>query len=257
MIGAVKNVDIIYFQFRKQNYPETNPLQKELNNLLDEIRSGLVSVKPIKKHIDKNIARIFDFRVKAFKWFLNNKEFSFDNSINDIYIEIEKYNLEPKLQVLSENLLFALRCNLRVVNALFNSESSSEEKIEKQALKSPTINYDQFVTSIALGVPDDQTAQKIIDWTNSSLYIEYIALAVSLIYDKKLHVPPETINDLAFLVADASQLYFAISTEMGLIKQLTQKFTSSELIFDENFMEEQKQIAEMGIGDYGKSLFSF
>lgn len=256
MIGTAKNIDIICFQFRKQNYSETNPLQKELNRLLDEIRSGLVNIKPIKKHIDKNIAKIFNFRVKVVKWLLSKNEFGFDDLFNDVYPEIERYVLEPKLQLLSENLLFALRCNMRVVNALINSEDFSKENIEKQAPKLPTINYDQFVTSIALGVPDDSTAQKIVDWTNSSLYIEYVALAVSLIYDEKLSISPKTINDLAFLVAEAAQLYFAISIEMGLIKQRSQKFTSLEMIIDENFMNEQKQIAEMDVDDYGKSLFN-
>jgi hypothetical protein len=217
---------------------------------------GLVNIKPIKKHIDKNIAQIFNFRVKAIKWLLNNNEFDFNNLFSEVYPEIEKYNLNPKLQILSENLLFALRCNKRVVNALFNSADFSQENFEKQASKLPTINYDQFITSIALGIPDDANAQKIIDWTNSSLYIEYIALAASLIYDEKLSVSAKVINDLAFLVAEAAQLYFAISTEMGIIKQSSQKYTLSDITIDDNFLNEQKQIAEIDIDDYGKSLFN-
>ncbi len=256
MIGTAQNIDIICLRFRKQNYFETNPLQKELNRLLDELRLGLINIKPIKKHIEKSIAKIFNFRVKVIKWLLNNKEFGFDNLCNDAYPEIEKYSLDPKLQILSENLLFALRCNMRVVDVLINSEGFSKENIAKQASELPTINYNQFVTSIALGVPDDATAQKIVDWTNSSLYIEYVALAVSLIYDEKLSVSPKTINDLAFIVADAAQLYFAISTEMGLIRQHSQKFTSLNMTTDENFLKEQKQFAEIGIDDYGESLFN-
>jgi|GEM_PF-1226666 len=258
MIGTAQNIDIICFQFRKQTYSDLgiNPLHKELNRLLDEMRSGLVKIKPIKKHIDKNISKIFNFRVKAIKWLLKNKAFGFNDLYNDVYLEIEKYNAEPKLQILSENLLFALRCNRRVVNAIINSEDFTKENIEYQVPKLSTINYEQFVTSIALGVPDDSTAQKIVDWTNSSLYIEYVALAASLIYDEKLPISPETINELASLVADAAQLYSAISTEMGLIKQRSQKFASLDMIIDENFMKEQKQIAEMDINDYGKSLFN-
>jgi len=116
------------------------------------------------------------------------------------------------------------------------------------------LTYNQFITAIALGIPDEAITQKIIDWTNSSLYIEYIAVAAFIIKDEKLNVPNRIINQLAFLVANAAQDYSAIAIELGILKMRSAQPSSSQFTFDKEFVLEQKNLADLGLDSYAAKL---
>jgi hypothetical protein len=255
MIGTIQNIDTICFHIKNISQSTENPLQRELNEILSDIKLHLTNASPIKDNIDKYLGKIFNFRVKAIIWLINNKAFDFDELVNDIYPEIEKYNSDSRLQALTDNILFALRCNKRVINALSESGEFSNENIEIQETKFSRLTYNQFITSISLAIPDDYTAQKIMDWTNSSLYIEYIVLATSVIYDEKVPVSEDLINKLAHLIANAAHIYSAISMELGIIKSQHSKISPTAHSFDENTIKEQQQFAELGMDNYGKLLF--
>lgn len=256
MIGAIQNIDIICLQIKNISQFSENPLQSELDKILKDIKLHLLNTKPIKDYIDKYLGKIFNFRVKAIKWLIHNKEFNLDELVNNIYPEIEKYNSNTSLQVLTNNILFALRCNKRVINALRERSEFSNEKLEAQVSKFSSMNYNQFATSISLAIPDDFTAQKVMDWANSSLYIEYIVLATSMIYDEKLKVTESRIDELAHLIANAAHEYSAISMELGLIKTQHSKTSSIKKSFDKEAIKEQQQLAEIGVDDYNKLLFN-
>ena len=140
------------------------------------------------------------------------------------------------------------------MKALIGSGDFSEEKFASNALELPTITYGQFLATLAYGVPDDEAAQKIVDWVNASLYIEFIILSAVIINDEKLKVSEKIINELSFLIADAAQEYAAITIELGLLKPRSEIQTSFSEQVGKSFVKEQKYLADLGINDFAENF---
>jgi hypothetical protein len=120
-------------------------------------------------------------------------------------------------------------------------------------LQLPIITYKQFISAIALGVPDDAIAQKIVDWTNSSLYIEFVTVSAAIINDEKhLKISDKVIQELAFIIANAAQEYSALATELGILKLRSTKQSFAQISFDNDFIKEQKKLADLGLDDYSQ-----
>jgi hypothetical protein len=254
MLAATKNLDILCLQLRNNYTLIDNPLRRELDGLLLDIRQAVSTSVDLKKDIDKSLSSVFNLRIKGIKWLLENKEFDLHSMFEDTYLQFEELKLNSKLEVLAENLLFAIRTNKRVVDALIGSGEFSQSSFDQFAPNLPILTYNQFVTAIALGIVDDAITQKIIDWTNASLYIEYIAITAFIIKDEELKVTRKTINQLSYLVANASQDYSAIALELGIIKSRPIKTSSFQFSLDKDFIMEQKSMADLGLDTYAANL---
>ena len=254
MIATTKNYDVICFELRAHYSELETPLKKDVSKLLTEIKEILTSGKKIKTSVDNSLKDIFNVRIKAIKWLLEDGQLNLPEMLDEVYPKFEELRKNPKLEILAENILFALRCNRKVVDAVVNSIDFSKENLETGIQQLPIITYEQFLSAIALGVPDDVTAQKIVSWTNSSLYIEFITVAASIINDEKIKVSDKTINELSFIIADAAQEYSALATELGILKSRSTKQSFSQISFDNDFIKEQKLLADLGLDDYSKNL---
>lgn len=256
MLARVKNYDVLCYQLRNNLYSQLDfPLMEELNQLSKNIKNMIVSGQRIQTQSVSMLRQIFNLRVKAIKWLASESNFDYSQMLNEITPQIEKINEDKRLEVLIENLLFALRCNQRVVENVFkNVESPSSVDFSTTFIQLPEITYDQFLASLAFAIPDDEAVQKIIDWTNSSLHIEFTMVATDIIYKDKLKVSDKTINELAFLVADAAQEYSALATELGIIKSRTSRQSIARFSFDNSFIKEQKEWADLGLEDFVETL---
>lgn len=254
MLTTARNLDILCLQLRNHYPLNDDPLRKDLDKLLSDIEYGITTGEDIKPLIDNTIAKIFNIRIKAIKWLFEQKEFDFNSMYDDIYPQFEELKLDSRLEVLAENLLFALRSNKRVVDALISSVDFSQATIELHAPNLPFLTYNQFIAAIAIGIADDIITQKIIDWTNSSLYIEFVVVAAFIIKDEKLKISKRIINQLAFLVANAAQDYSAIATELGIIKLGPKRQSTFQFTFDNDFILEQKNLADLGLEYYAANL---
>lgn len=256
MIGTTKNYDIIFLQMRNYIPDMNSSMKKEYSNLLKKLESILVESKSLKNDMNLFLPNVFNFRVKAIKWLLNEYNLGFAEMIDEAYLKFEEIQNDVKLQNLVENILFALRCNKKVVNSIIkNSEGFNEETISKSVTDLPTINYEQFLSSLAFIVPDDETAQNFLDWINASLYIEIITVSAILINEKKLNISSKKIDELAFIVADSAQEYSALAFEIGLLNHNESKVINQYQGFDNEYIKEQKYIANLGINDFAENLY--
>jgi hypothetical protein len=254
MLAPAKNYDIICLQMRTYMPHLESSMKRELGKLLAEIKDGLTTNKKIKPLLDSLLPRVFNFRIKAIKWLVEEGELDFSTMMDEIYPQLEELRQNPKLEILAENILFALRCNKKVVKALMGSEDFSEEKFSTSVLELPTITYNQFLATLAYSIPDDETAQKIVDWINASLYIEFIILSAVITNDKKLKVSEKIINELSFLIADAAQEYSAIAMELGFLESHFKNKDSFSEKADKSFIKEQKYLADFGINDFAENF---
>jgi hypothetical protein len=254
MLATAKNYDVICLQMSNQMSHLESPMKKETAKFLAEIRAILTAGKKAKPNLDAMLPNIFNYRFKAIKWLVEDGEFNFANIIDEVYPQLEEFKENPKLEILVENILFALRCNKRVVDSVISASGSNEGELEMSIAAFPEINYEQFITSIALGIPDDAIAQKLVDLTNSSLYIEFITVAAYMIHSEHLKVSDKFINELAFLIADAAQEYSAVATELGILKPRTRNQFAFSGQIDKSFVKDEKYLADLGINDFAKNF---
>ena len=249
MLATVKNYDLICYQLRNNFYSQLdNPLKKDIDKLSRKITNILKSGKKIQILSVDILAQLFNLRVKAIKWLYQDNNFNYLEMLSEVSKQIEEIGENKKMEILKDNILFALRCNRRVIESLFSAGEQSES-LNIDFTQLPDISYQQFLASLALAIPDDETAQKIADWTNASLHIEFVMLAADIIKDEKIKVSDKTINELSFLVADAAQEYFALATEFGILKTKANQQSFSNQPFDKSFVKEQKTLADIGIED--------
>ncbi len=249
MLAAIKNYDLICYQLRNNLYSHIdNPLQKEIDELSKEIISILLLNEKIESLSIGILSKIFNLRIKAIKWLSQGDNFNYLEMLSEDYGRIEENADNKEMQILNENILFALRCNKRVVNNLFGETGQMEIHYAELA-RLPEINYQHFLSSLAFAI-DNSTAQKIADWNNSSLQIEFVILAADIIRNEKLKISDKAINELSFLIADAAQEYSAIAMESGILKNKTARRFFSSQSFDKTFVDEQKALADMGIEDF-------
>lgn len=251
MTATAKNYDVICFQLRNNLYSQLeSPLKKDLNHLSKDIKALIISGEKIKAQSMNMLSQVFNLRIKALKWLSTDTNFDYLEMFNDIFPQIEELRSNRKLEVLTDNILFALRCNQRVVESIINSNEFSPETFTINLAQLPDITYPQFIASLAFANLDDETTQKIVDWTNSSLHIEFVLVATDIISDEKLKISDKTINELAFLIADAAQEYSALATELGILKSRSTIQSFSNFSFDNKFIKEQKQFADLGLDDF-------
>lgn len=255
MIATAKNYDVICFQLRNNLYSQLqSPLKKDLNRLSNDIKTLIISGEKIKAQSTNILNQVFNLRIKALKWLSADTNFDYLEMFKDIFPQIEELRSNKKLEILTDNILFALRCNQRVVESIMNSNEFSPDTFSSNLAQLPDITYSQFIASLAFANLDDETTQKIVDWTNSSLHIEFVLVATDIISDEKLKISEKTINELAFLIADAAQEYSALATELGILKSRSTRQSFSNLSFDNSFIKEQKQYADLGLDDFALNL---
>jgi hypothetical protein len=257
MIAIAKNYEVICFQLRNNLYSQLqSPLKKDLNRLSKEIEMLLLSGEKIEAQTVDMLSQVFNVRVKALKWLSAHPNLDYLELFGDIFPQIEELKANKKFEVLTDNILFALRCNQRVIAAIAGSSELVSNTFTSELAQLPDITYPQFMASLAFANLDDETTQKIVDWTNASLHIEFVLVATDIISDEKLKITDKTINELAFLIAYAAQEYSALATELDIVKSRSVRQSFSNLNFDNSFIKEQKQFADLGLDDFASNLLN-
>ncbi len=250
MLAAAKNYDVICLQMRNYLAQQEGPIKHETNRFVDGVREIINSGDPIKPKLDKFLPQVFNYRLMALKWISQQPDIDFSHLIEKAYPSLEGLRKNPKLAVLAENTLFALRCNARVTHAVIG-ETNSEE-FSKQLASVPVTTYEQFFGTLVLSIPDQEAFQTIADFTNTSLYIEFILLAAILINEESLDVAENTTNELAFLIADAAQEYSAVATQMGILP--ARKHSESTVTGGFVDSSEDQLLSNLGLPEFAKNF---
>jgi hypothetical protein len=250
MFAALKNCDLLCFQLRNELYAQLDhSLKKQIDRLTADIKTMLLSQAPVQHQPSEILEQLFNLRVKAIKWLAHDQSFNYLDMLSDVSMQFKAVGNSKKMAVLKDNILFALRCNRRVVESFLHTGSLSESPDYDLRLL-PDVSYQQFLASLAFGVPDEETAQNIADWTNASLHIEFVMLAASIIMDEKLDVTDSQIHDLSFLIADAAQEYTALATVFGILKLKSSHPYPIDQDLEISVVNEQKGLADLGLEDF-------
>jgi hypothetical protein len=204
MFTSTKNFDASFLQLRSNYSRLQNPLRKDYDGMVSLATDMVVSQRKLKPQIENRLPDLFNLRLKAINWLIADSDIDLLAKLDEVSPQIEELKQNTKLDILADNILFALRANRQVVVSFMRNEDMSQEALIRNFSEQSIINYEQFEAAIAIGVPDNETATMILEWTNASLYIEFIALAATLINAERLKVATKTIHELEFLIAEAS-----------------------------------------------------
>lgn len=254
MLSPALNYDFICYPLKTQYFDRLdNALQNEIDKVFSDIENGLKSNSDIKAFATSQMKNLFNLRMKAIGWFLEDSHLEdLSETIEECYDDFDSLSQNSKLVFFVENLKFALRANRRLIDSFVehaDSEAAAngadiEKEIKAAVLK---LDYEQFVTSIALGVPDEEAAQRIIDLVASSLLIEFSAISAGILIEKNINVSEEKAIQLTSLIGNAAQEYSAICHELGLFKR--HKSSQPAMQFEKSYVEEQQFLADLGLDD--------
>jgi hypothetical protein len=252
MLTSALNYDFICYPLKAQYFDHLDStLKSEIEKIFSNIEKGLIADQEIKSFANSQIKNLFNLRIKAIKWFLEDNHIGdLGQTIEECYHDFDSLNKNSRLIFFVENLKFALRSNKRLIEAFGeHTEAINPNEIESEFKKTSflEITYDQFITSIALGIPDEEAAQRIIDLVGASLLIEFSAISAGILVDKKIDISEEKAIQLTSLVGNAAQEYSAICYELGLLKR--HKSGHPVMQFDNYFIEEQQYLADLGLED--------
>lgn len=225
------------------NYDELDSaIRRELDSLREEIRYALISKKDLRNSIEQSFSKIFKLRILAFKS-LEQEDEEYEELYDEAYEYFQGLQADSRFQLLSENILFALRSNMRFLKAFLNKVSI--EKLEDGINSLPdNITYEALLVTIRLSSPSPDIFKVLKDWTDSTLTIEYIVLACALIDKEKIDVRPSTFEELAAIIAAASHLYNAMAFASGLLNTTGGAAnTRNEMNFNQETIEEDQRIA--------------
>lgn len=252
MSASITKSELVCYPFRNNLYPRLeNPLKKDIDRLSKSIKKILISGQTIQQLPVDILSFIFNLRIKSLKWLSVQNNAEYRDIMAHVFEHFEQPSQNEELTVLNENILFALRCNRRVVENLLKANAGMKGEAEREL---PEINYEHYLASLAFVVPGEEEARKLAEWTQSSLYIEFVMLAADLLNNGEVQVSNKTINELSFLVADAAQEYAALAAEFGILRPPKVRSYLSGDNLDSSFIKEQKQVAEMGLEEFKKSF---
>ncbi len=249
MLATAKNYDVICLQMRNYLPMQENPMQQETICFTDKVKGIIACGAPIKPKLDQFIPQLFNFRLLALRWLTQQPDIDILHFLDHAYPSIEVLQNSPRLAVLSENILFALRCNSRVIQNMVAGENTTSEKLAEEFATAPMSTYEQFFGALAMSIPDYSIFKVISDFSHASLYIEFILIAAVLINEEKLEVSDETINELAFLIADAAQEYTAIATQIGILPTRSKSLASNTFNTSVHSVEDNL-LSELGLADF-------
>ena len=246
------NVDAFLFPLDAY-YTGRNKEDEELSKIVDGIetmvKQFISSKHPVELFVNQNINTLFAFRMSSLKWLIENKIVidNFDFLVED---GLTNFKNDPKFSILYQNVLFAIRTNIRSIDSLFkhSKEFNSKNGFDFSEMEEiQEMSFTGFLNLLTHNVPDVITAP-LIDWVMSSLYIEFGIISSFIIDREKLTIGVERINELSFFIADAAQNFGAITKELKPQTQKKNRHIVSP--FSSSFLVEQEFLAEQDIENY-------
>ena len=183
----------------------------------------------------------------ALKWIVQQPDIDFLHMIENSYPSLEALKDNSRLEILGENVLFALRCSERVAGHIMEGDVTSERLAEE--FESAPSTYEEFFSYLRLNINNDEAVNFFAAFSHTTLYIEFITVGALIINDENIELSDVSIDELAFLVADAAQTYSAMAKLMGILperpKAQPRDFDGKLLINDEDQL-----LTELGLRDF-------
>jgi hypothetical protein len=256
MIGLANQYNALSYHLQVVRGGLNNSKREKIDSFIRAIHNDLLNNDiHLPSAIDEKFSIILDLRIAALK-LLSSEGKDFNELLdNDVYPYFEKLIEVDRLSNLADNILFALRCNKKVISYLISKIEPEEQSFDGININNfpDEISYDQFISTIYLISPTVEAANTFIEFSKCSFRIEYVICAAAMIFDDTLMVTPQKINELSSIIVNAAQIYSAIAMELEWLPlKVETRQHPTDIIVDPDFLEEQKKLAEAGIQLFSK-----
>lgn len=247
------NYDIICLQMTHLLSKQDKELQELTKKFVANVRTIITDNQPLQTAINSFIPDIFEFRISALKWLSLQPDIDLSHLLNDTVPDIEQLCNNPRLAVLGENILFALRWNQKVIDLMLSEDPITSGQLAESLENQVIPNYHQFWDALYKTADDKPGIDFIKHWSHSSLYIEFITLAGMLISEENIDLPENTINELSMLIANAAQEYYAGAKILGIIPGKVKNSIDTSFP-DHESSEEDHLLASLGLYEFAQNF---
>jgi hypothetical protein len=244
----------IFFLIKEHVEKVNLPLRMKLHGLITE-SIELLKQQPadLRPSLELLIPQLFDIRIQAIKWLSSDAgEINFTEMYEEIYEDLRPYISDGKYGILTENCLFALRSNFRVLSSVLTQVGTVEIENGIQGIKEAEISYDQLIALLKSSIPLSNEFNTLINWINSSLRVEFVIFSFAIIRDSNLEIKNEMIEELSSIVVNESHEYYSLAKTLGLISKKRNLNNDQDL--SSSFIQEQTNLSELGLDDFLKIL---
>jgi hypothetical protein len=231
-----------------------NPLKKDVDRLVAAIRHVLRCPGAVEAEINALLGQIFQLRLKAIFWMATHEELLLSEVNDEVLAEFQEVRQRTRYHVLFENILFAIRSLERVRESLAASGMLTQDSLTDEKVLKSNLTFEQFAGSLAIGIPDGEQAQSILDWMSASLRIEFGILAGAIIDDEQIDISKSVVDELAFVVADAAQEYLAIASELGILTKRSRARKFGKIGAKLSLDESDQDLADLGLESFFNEL---
>ncbi len=215
MEAAVGNYDFIFWHFKLVSDAQDNPLRDRLERFISDIKADLQYASGnLKTTIQEKLPTIFDLRLDALRILVNKRVDIFDTYSQKIYPYFEHLRTIKNYSSLAENLITSFLLNKAIIESL---NRKSDFLTEPAKIKIPNVSFDQLQSTIYFGTPNYEIASALVDWIKCSLFIEYITIATCTMYEERLLVSQEKIDEVSNLLDETNLAYAGLATEFSII----------------------------------------
>lgn len=222
-------------------------------DVLAILRGYLVGAETLPTCFAKNIEAFFALRIEAFHWLSANR-IAID--YDAISTTLDMHNLpafaeNKMLQVLQENVGFALRVYKRLLKNLPTETTNALESGDVAEFLPIGIGYRQFLALIEINSPQN-AVQETEKTLSISLGLEAGLLCVMLLEQENLQVSEAKLCELCAWIADKAQSLGALFRKTEPKEQKTHLKNNIQL--SNIALQEDKMLSEQGMVEYANSL---
>lgn len=208
------------------------------------VRQFISSPTAIKTLVDGHLDALFSFRMSALKWLIAN-DVVFEDIDPIVENELASFKEDPSFSVLYQNVLFAIRVNVRSMNALIGPATLETLSFDTPELvEIADFSFTEYLTMLNSSIPN-AVFMPLKDWLTTSLYIEFGILSTFIIHREKWTISKAKVHELAAFIADSAQEFGAISKE--LMPSTSRRKPHYPIAAPDDFLAEELFLAEQDI----------
>ncbi len=263
LAGSLESCLFLFVRYEELD----NDLKEKTDVLLSKIKLAMESADNLEHSIEQSYNEIFRLRMMAFKSIIDDEN-DLIGLIQDSYSFFEDMIDDKKLSVLGENILYAIRSNAKIAGQIFagddinasisgNQYSIAKEEFYEMALQLQRIEFTTLINLIRVNVPNGLSSS-IAEWLEVSLKMEFAILAGAMIKEQRIVTNSDKIDELAFILSDATHTYNAIAIEEGIIKKIgsPNKLAERESLtndLESDFFQSQQKLADSDLKSFSEN----
>lgn len=208
-LGQYGNLDFVFLDLKQKSSSLDKETLKDLKKLEKLIAKAFSSRKKLDAELNLIYPQLFSIRIKALEY-LSAEKLDINTALDEVYPAIEVLGKNPRLKKTGYHIAQALTYNRKLVNFFEDAGIINEKAIS--SFTETQLDYSSCI--VALKLMPAQISRLFIGLINTSLQIEFISIAATMINDKELNCSDVKIAQLTNLAYNTSIEY------MGYVNHL-------------------------------------